>query len=310
MSTQETSIVDRRSAAGFRRILPSLPGRPPTPDRMLSPYATLSETIASFPHDQKTNITTAVVELQSTPRNQRKKVLETVDKLVEPMSLSAFRAQIDYYTHARLSEVPECFRTPLAIKIFDAMVTDPESYQQQIAVYTSIASARDLSVTSRERLHIRETKERFSQNRGHSTAELCKEAEEKLEASMGNKSVVAVNDKFLVKFNGKFIGLCTDTFSTPTGDIFLAGNWYKPFSGQLRTQLKEAYLQGYAKIHVEEGAWTLLRAADPNGALSVPNLVKTAQEHIAMAPDRLPDIIGGLSRQEYWEKTRELFPKA
>lgn len=131
---------------------------------------------------------------------------------------------------------------------------------------------------------------------------LCGTAEPKLKKSIVDGAVILVNDTLLVKFVGKLTGLCIRTMTTDEGKIFLEENWYSPADKKSRETLKQAFDTGMSRVAINQGIWLPMRALIPDGDKSPAAILNEAKRFADILPDRFPETIQGMTRQQYRER--------
>lgn len=170
-----------------------------------------------------------------------------------------------------------------------------------------ILSTLSLKPEQAERLAKPAEKQDISIRQNENGWYLCSDAEPRLVRSMANQSCSLVNGNLLVKFTGKFGGLCLEDFSDETGKTFLAGHWYSPVGDRTRDGIRTAFDNGEFRVDIDKSEWTYMRPAFSTTRARSPVssrlmrslLVLRAKKFVKETPDRLPDRIGRQSRADY-----------
>lgn len=111
----------------------------------------------------------------------------------------------------------------------------------------------------------------------------CSEAEPRLEVAFKTRKTMVLGDgNLLMKFFGRPIALCLNTFTTENGVTFVAGNWYSPL-GETRKEIKADYDRGIQRRVALGAKWVLVRSAGHH-SIDVNELRKNAEIYAAAVP--------------------------
>ncbi|QSH39703.1 hypothetical protein JXR01_01715 [Candidatus Kaiserbacteria bacterium] len=89
---------------------------------------------------------------------------------------------------------------------------------------------------------------------------LCSDAEPRLNRALDDNAFLLVNEKLLVKFNGRMSALCLTDFKSKDGRTFKKGFWYAAEDKETREKLRQAFDGGDPEININHGNWVLIRA--------------------------------------------------
>mgnify|MGYP000267581228 CR=1 FL=1 len=204
-------------------------------------------------------------------------------------------------------KLPEIMSDSAVTKLIDIMANEPDRYKFQLGVLLSQVPFDRLPESLTQKLKPVLANLEFQIKVGHESWWLCGEAEPRLVDSIHNRAAVLVNGFLLVKFKGKFSGLCTRTTTVPSGQTFIEGNWYSP-TGELRSAIKNGFDAGDAKLSIPAGEWAMIRplANDQSRGLVANDVLEQARNYAARIPERLPDQIKGMSRRDYRSRRDEV----
>ncbi len=134
---------------------------------------------------------------------------------------------------------------------------------------------------------------------------LCGSAEPLFVESLSAGLAVVVNDHLVLKALGKASALCTRTVTTPAGFTFYEGCWYSPVDQPSRHALDRALMNGAGRIYLDssDAEWAYMRPATGVDALriSADHILEEARNCALHLPNRMPDSVGGVSRNSLIE---------
>jgi len=246
------------------------------------------------------------------PENERKKFLKRLEGGMEfyhakvlkqifrtPTGISeklAEMPQMDILDMAQLDVISELIA--LAVK-------NIEKYRFQIGVLLSLVPFSDLPPETRIALRPVVSSLEQTIKPGHTGWYLCPEAEKRLVDSLADDAVVLVNDSILIKMAGKFSGLCVKNYKTKDGFVFVEGAWYSPSDAVSRRDIREANDRGQARVEIDGGEWSLMRAIEDSPVKEADMLLAVAKGYAENLGNSLPQTINGLSRKEFRERKIE-----
>ena len=89
---------------------------------------------------------------------------------------------------------------------------------------------------------------------------LCDAAEARMTDAIGTGAGILANDNLFIKFEGKTVALCTKTFRSASGQIFLKGVFYAPKT-KMYPGIARSFNKGRHTMTVDGGEWVLMRGA-------------------------------------------------
>ncbi len=89
---------------------------------------------------------------------------------------------------------------------------------------------------------------------------LCDAAEARTTEAIRTGTGILVNDDLFVKFEGKVVALCTKTFRSASGQVFLRGVFYAPETA-MYPNIAKTFNAGQHTMIIEGGKWVLIRGA-------------------------------------------------
>jgi hypothetical protein len=263
-------------------------------------YSGIKRVLQSLPEDARSEITTKLNTLlaRDTMANTRLAVLEKILNAVSADNLQL--EDVLLRQNLSLNQIPEILSNSVVTMLIEIMADDSDKYKFQLGVLLSQVTIEKLPesliaklkpVIANLELHIRV---------GYETWWLCGQAEPRLIESIRDRAAVLVDGFMLLKFSGKFSGLCIQTTTLANGQLFIEGNWYSPIGG-LRDQIRQEFDSGNAKITVSTGEWAMIRpvANDGTNGFAANEIIEQARTYASSIPDRLPDRIRGQQRREY-----------
>lgn len=116
---------------------------------------------------------------------------------------------------------------------------------------------------------------------------LCGTSEPRMEHSVQNNMTMLVDDRLLMKFEGKVTALCLQSFVTKDRKFtFVRGGWYSPATSEDRQYFKDAYQQGVTRIKSKKIHWQFVREAEHEW---FDNNEKDLNAHARGLPERLSE---------------------
>ncbi len=269
----------------------------------------IQRVLAKLPEDQRQIIRDRLdQELETSPDTaQRLNILGALFEASQSQYLIRVLARVG----ATLEQIPQIFSDAVVGEIISIMAENPGEYRFQLGALLTQIPIDNLPETIRKKLKPTTTEVELKLRSEHGTWWLCGAAEPRLRDAIRDKAIMLVNDRLLVKFNGKLSAVCIESFTTPNGAVFLEGNWYSPTDNQTRDQLRSQFDQGHAQVQLVTGEWAIMRPLD-NERGNNGEVVKTSEQVLeeirgvaSRIPDRLPDRMAGLERRSYREVRRE-----
>lgn len=161
-----------------------------------------------------------------------------------------------------------------------------------------------------EKYHPLETDNEFELTPFYKRWELCNESEDEMHAAIQKNGVIAIDDHLLLKMKGRMTALCTESFTTKEGKLFIAGNWYSPTkkNATARETIKVDFFDNKGRTSGKGTSWAIMR--DSNFEQSNDKALEELQNIVAQTPQRYPNnaiFIGRvpLTREQYREKYKE-----
>ncbi len=199
----------------------------------------------------------------------------------------------DFRTHIQFAglspeDVPRILTDGSLLSELVDMMSSPDQHRLQLGVVFSQVGIRDFPQALFDLLHPVYTSEDATINTSNASWELCPASEPLFTKSVRDKAVMAIGSQephLLLKFNGVMTGLCLTDVVTPSGTMFVQGNWYSPTDVDNREQLKDAFDSGLGKFPLA-GAWTLMRAYKSTNGTSFDTVMKRVREVAHKIPSR------------------------
>lgn len=166
---------------------------------------------------------------------------------------------------ATIEDIPEIFADDAIVEIISVMADNPAEYRFQLGALLTQISVNQLPNSIGEKLKPIITDAELKLKSENGTWWLCGMAEPRLKDAVKDGALMLVNDRLLLKFNGKLSALCLESFTTSGGTVFLEGNWYSPTDNTTRLQLRSQFDQGHARVRLTTGEWTIMRPLDKDG---------------------------------------------
>ena len=141
-------------------------------------------------------------------------------------------------------ETSSLMSTQIVLELINIMFHKPEHFRFQLGALLSIVEFSRLPAETKIKLKPTISSLELKIKPGHRGWWLCSEAEPRLAESMSHEAVVLVNGALLMKFVGKFSGLCVKNYITKDGFSFVEGNWYAPTDDTSRKVIRSAYNAG------------------------------------------------------------------
>jgi hypothetical protein len=189
--------------------------------------------------------------------------------------------------------------------LLDTLLDNPDSYRFQIGLILSQVNLTNLPDKVKAKIKPTLTDTEMQLLPEHGRWWLCGAAEPRLVQSLQDNAILLINNKILMKYNGKFSGICLETFANKEGYTFIEGCWYAPTDDISRTAMRTAFDQGDATLNFNEGVWVILRPLSNTRNISAGELLEYAKKQAYNLPPTLPQIINGKSRAEYRNENRE-----
>ncbi|MBP9781513.1 hypothetical protein KBC89_02555, partial [Candidatus Woesebacteria bacterium] len=263
-------------------------------------YSGIKRVLQSLPEDARSEITTKLNTLlaRDTMANTRLAVLEKILNAVSADNLQL--EDVLLRQNLSLNQIPDILSNSVVTMLIEIMADDPDKYKFQLGVLLSQVTIDKLPETLIAKLKPVIANLELQIRVGYETWWLCGESEPRLIESIRDRAAVLVDGFILIKFTGKFSGLCVQTTTLANGQSFIEGNWYSPIGG-LRDQIKQEFDSGNSKIAVSTGEWAMIRpvANDGRNGFTANEVLEQAQAYVASMPDSLPDRIRGQQRREY-----------
>jgi len=206
---------------------------------------------------------------------------------------------------ATIENIPEIFADDAIVEIISVMADNPAEYRFQLGALLTQISVNQLPNSIGEKLKPIITDAELKLKSENGTWWLCGMAEPRLKDAVKDGALMLVNDRLLLKFNGKLSALCLQSFTASGGTVFLEGNWYSPTDNTTRIQLRSQFDQGHSRVRLTTGEWTIMRPLDKDGNRTPEQILEDARQTAQQLPDRLPDRIAGLDRQAYRNAKKE-----
>lgn len=135
---------------------------------------------------------------------------------------------------------------------------------------------------------------------------ICSDGEKRLLNAIDDGAIIVVNNSLVVKYIGKFSALCTQTFATNSGYVFLEGCWYSPKDKSTIDILNDAFDESIGEIDLESGEWVFMKVCEEANGLTPDQVVGRARYAIDRFKKGLvPKYIRGVPRSEYRRETQE-----
>ena len=129
-----------------------------------------------------------------------------------------------------------------------------------------------------------------------------------MQKSIGDDMATVVNGRIVMKGAGRLAGLCLETFTSQSGQVFWENNWYAPLYPKLRTKIRAAIIQGDTSLETEQGQWMQLRTVGNNFWLPSADLLSTLRQFVAESgKTRTLSAEEIKARREYIRREKELF---
>jgi predicted DNA-binding protein YlxM (UPF0122 family) len=265
-------------------------------------YQFLHQLLRDLPKEQQQTIRAGLDRFtQGEEGASRRNLLQTIFSNDESAQLdTALRRN-----SIELSRLPEVLNDEAVLNLVSIMLDAPDKYRFQIGTILSQIPINNIPEPLRQRLKPIISDSEMKILTGHDRWWLCGQAEPRLQRSIANQAVVLVNDQLLAKFIGKFSALCLNTFTTNTGQTFLAGNWYSPTDGPSRDAIRHAFDTGNAKLTLGRGDWAIMRPLAECNGMAPEQFLDQIRHFSSELPDKLPDTIRGTTKRQYREANSE-----
>ncbi len=138
---------------------------------------------------------------------------------------------------------------------------------------------------------------------------LCGDGERYLVDSFKRDAIMLINDVLLMKFVERNVALSLENTVTPSGQVFIAGNFYSRSRGQneLGDYLRGLSMRGHTHTSLLQARWTLLRPIDLEGWNSNgKSLLERAREIAGSLPEEFGPTVNIRGRTR---PRRDLFPR-
>jgi len=225
-----------------------------------------------------------------------------------------FKERLAYVvTHSKIIEI---LKTPGSREIVQSMLTSPGQFTFQLGIVFSKVDPSYYSDSVAELLSVHKTSHDIEIKTSYADWDLCATSENKLNTAISAHTAVVIHDDgeplFMLKVNGKMTAICLQNTVTPSGLMFVKGNWYSPVDSDYRSFLKNSFDEGYGQIPLQKSTWSLMREARVPKGSDIKDWLQVVDNSVAHIPQKYADIYVQLagrsaSRMQYRTRTAEGF---